>query len=66
MRAFAVAGELDVEAVVSNTCQVEWPPRSGRRIEIPEVDRAQWFDLHEASEKINPGQRELLGRLGQR
>jgi predicted NUDIX family NTP pyrophosphohydrolase len=63
VRAFALAGDLDAERIVSNTCQVQWPPRSGRLITIPEVDRAEWFDLSEAGKKINPAQAELLERL---
>ena len=60
---WAIAGELDTNTVVSNTCEVEWPPRSGRRLTIPEIDRAEWFDLVQAREKINPGQVPLLDRL---
>jgi predicted NUDIX family NTP pyrophosphohydrolase len=63
VRGWAVAGDLDVSRVVSNTCEIEWPPRSGRRIEIPEVDRAEWFSLDEARAKINAGQVALLERL---
>jgi predicted NUDIX family NTP pyrophosphohydrolase len=63
VRAFALEGNLDVDRVKSNTVQVQWPPRSGRLIEIPEVDRAQWFGLEEAGKKINPAQVELLERL---
>jgi predicted NUDIX family NTP pyrophosphohydrolase len=63
VRAFALEGELDVGNVTSNTCEIEWPPRSGRRIEIPEVDRAEWFGLEEAGKKINPAQVALLDRL---
>jgi predicted NUDIX family NTP pyrophosphohydrolase len=63
VRAWAVAGELDPEAIVSNTFQLEWPPRSGRLIEVPEVDRAEWFALDEARRRINLAQAELLDRL---
>ena len=42
---------------------MQWPPRSGRMQTFPEVDRAQWFDLREAGEKLNPGQVPLLTRL---
>ncbi len=63
VRAFALAGDLDVEAITSNTFEIEWPPRSGRMIEVPEVDRAGWFRLEEAGKKINPAQAELLERL---
>jgi len=65
VRGWALEGDLDVAQIQSNTCQLEWPPRSGRRIEIPEVDRAEWFALEAAREKINPGQVPLLDRLEQ-
>ncbi len=61
--AWAVEGDLDADAVVSNTFEMEWPPRSGRRQEFPEVDRAGWFGLREASEKLNPAQVAFLDRL---
>jgi predicted NUDIX family NTP pyrophosphohydrolase len=64
VRAWALEGDLDAAQITSNTSEVEWPPRSGKRIEIPEVDRAQWFPLAAAREKINPAQAELLDRLG--
>lgn len=63
VRAWAIAGDLDAEAISSNTFELEWPPRSGRMIEVPEVDRASWFTLEDAREKINPAQAELLDRL---
>ncbi len=63
VRAWALAGEFDPETLVSNTIMFEWPPRSGKMIETPEVDRAQWFALPEAREKINAAQAELLDRL---
>jgi predicted NUDIX family NTP pyrophosphohydrolase len=63
VRAFALEGELDASAIVSNTCLVPWPPRSGRMIEVPEVDRAEWFSLAEARRRINPAQVVLLERL---
>jgi predicted NUDIX family NTP pyrophosphohydrolase len=62
--AFAVAGDLDADAIRSNTFTLEWPPRSGTMREFPEVDRAGWFGLDEAREKLNPAQAELLDRLG--
>jgi predicted NUDIX family NTP pyrophosphohydrolase len=63
VHAWAIAGDLDAETIRSNTFQFEWPPRSGKLIEIPEVDRAEWFGLDAAREKINPAQAELLDRL---
>ena len=63
VRAWALSGDIDASAIHSNTFQLEWPPRSGKRIEIPEVDRAQWFPLDLAREKINPAQVAMLDRL---
>lgn len=60
---FALAGDFDPAAVVSNTIDIEWPPRSGRRMAIPEIDRAAWFDLAMAAGKLVPGQRTFLDRL---
>jgi predicted NUDIX family NTP pyrophosphohydrolase len=65
VRAWALRGDLDPAGIVSNTCQLEWPPRSGEKIEIPEVDRAEWFGLEAAREKINPAQAALLDRLAE-
>jgi len=65
VHAWALEGDLDHAAVHSNTFEFEWPPRSGKLIEIPEVDRAEWFGLDAAREKINPGQVPLLDRLAQ-
>ena len=61
--AFAVETDVDAETVSSNMFEIEWPPRSGRFKQFPEVDRAQWFDLASACEKINAAQRALLERL---
>ncbi len=63
VRAWALEGDLDASAIVSNTCLVEWPPRSGRQLEIPEVDRAAWLSPADARVKINPAQVALLDRL---
>ncbi|MCK1282327.1 NUDIX domain-containing protein [Bradyrhizobium sp. 44] len=63
--AFAAEFDLDVRSIRSNTFEMEWPPRSGKRQTFPEVDRAEWFTLEEAHEKINAGQRPLLERLAQ-
>ena len=60
---WALAGELDVGGVSSNTFELEWPPHSGRLREFPEIDRAQWFPLDLAREKINPAQVAFLDRL---
>jgi predicted NUDIX family NTP pyrophosphohydrolase len=61
--AFAVEGDLDADAITSNTFTLEWPPRSGRTQEFPEVDRAAWFTLPAAREKILAAQAPLLDRL---
>ena len=62
--AWAIEGDFDPAALKSNRFELEWPPRSGRRQSFPEVDRAAWFDLDEAREKILSGQRALIDRLG--
>jgi predicted NUDIX family NTP pyrophosphohydrolase len=64
--AWAVEGDLDPAAVKSNTFLLEWPPRSGRRQEFPEIDRAGWFDLDTARRKIVKGQVALVDRLEER
>src|SRR3954465_3441348 len=61
--AYAAEGDLDADAIRSNTFAIEWPPRSGRMQEFPEVDRAGWFSLAAAREKLNAAQAELLVRL---
>jgi predicted NUDIX family NTP pyrophosphohydrolase len=61
--AFAAEGDLDADAIVSNSFEMEWPPRSGRRQSFPEVDRAAWFTIEEARERINPAQAALLDQL---
>jgi predicted NUDIX family NTP pyrophosphohydrolase len=63
VRAWALAGDLDATTITSNTFALEWPPRSGRTREFPEVDRAEWFTLEEARARINPAQVPLLDRL---
>ena len=63
VRAWAVAGDLDVSAVSVGTFELEWPLRSGRVQTFPEVDRAGWFDLEEARVKLLAGQLPLLDRL---
>jgi predicted NUDIX family NTP pyrophosphohydrolase len=64
--AWALAGDLDATAIRSNTFSMEWPPRSGATREFPEVDRAEWFALDAAREKILPAQAPLLDRLAER
>ena len=61
--AYALEGTLDADAVRSNEIPIEWPPRSGRILQIPEIDRAGWFPLPLAREKILASQRPFLDRL---
>jgi predicted NUDIX family NTP pyrophosphohydrolase len=65
-RVIAFYGEADFDAasLISNTFELEWPPRSGRVQTFPEVDRAEWFELETARSKILSGQIELIDRLG--
>jgi predicted NUDIX family NTP pyrophosphohydrolase len=60
VRAWAFAGELEPEKIRSNTFELEWPPRSGKLTQFPEVDRAEFFAFEEATGKINPAQVPLL------
>jgi predicted NUDIX family NTP pyrophosphohydrolase len=61
--AWAFEGDCDPAEMISNHCEIEWPPRSGRIITIPEVDRGAWFSIDEARERIKPTQIPLLDRL---
>lgn len=64
--AWAVEGDLDVAHIHSNTFKLEWPPRSGKIQEFPEIDRAGWFRLSEAAKKLIPAQVEFLKRLAEK
>jgi predicted NUDIX family NTP pyrophosphohydrolase len=61
--AWAVEGDLDPATIKSNTFSMEWPPRSGRQQEFPEIDRAAWFEIDEAKQRILKGQVALLEEL---
>jgi predicted NUDIX family NTP pyrophosphohydrolase len=63
--AFAAEGDFDCAQLRSNTFELEWPPRSGRRQLFSEIDRVAWFSLDEARQKILPAQAVLLTRLEQ-
>jgi predicted NUDIX family NTP pyrophosphohydrolase len=63
--AWAVEADFDPSTFTSGKFSMEWPPRSGRRQEFPEVDRAEWFPIDAARVKINPGQKPLLVQLAQ-
>lgn len=60
---WAAEGDLDAAAARSNTFELEWPPRSGRIQEFPEIDRAAWWPIEEARTKLVRGQVPLLDRL---
>lgn len=62
---WAVEADLDPAEVVPGTFDMEWPPKSGRTATFPEIDRAAWFDLRTAHEKLGNGQRPYLDRLAQ-
>jgi len=66
VHAFAVEADFDASLARSNTFSLEWPPKSGTLQEFPEVDRAEWFALEVALEKINAGQAPLLQQLRER
>lgn len=60
---FALQHDIDASKVVSNTFELEWPPKSGKRILCPEIDRAEWFTIPAAKLKIIKGQSGFLTRL---
>ena len=61
--AWAIEGERDPKTLKSNTFTMEWPPRSGRQIEVPEVDQGRWFSIEDARKRLLTGQRTFLDRL---
>lgn len=63
VQAWAVEGDLDAGQVRSNLFELVWPPGSGRRVRVPEVDRGAWFSLEAGLEKINPAQRGFIREL---
>lgn len=63
IRAWAVEGDLDPAASASNEIEIEWPPRTGRRLVVPEVDRVAWFGVAEAMRRAHPAQATLIERL---
>jgi predicted NUDIX family NTP pyrophosphohydrolase len=64
VKAWAFEGDCDPASLTSNTCEIEWPPRSGRHLEIPEVDRGRWFSIEEARKYIREEQQTFLDNLG--
>ena len=63
--AWALEDDFDPSKLKSNNCQVEWPPKSGRFIEVPEIDRVAWFSLEEALAKVTRGQVPILRALAE-
>ena len=63
IRAWAVEGDLDPAQATSNEIEIEWPPRTGRRLTIPEVDRVAWFGVAEALRRAHPVQATFVERL---
>ncbi|WP_031528128.1 NUDIX domain-containing protein [Dyadobacter crusticola] len=63
VKAWAVEGDIDTQKIVSNIFEIEWPPRSGKRQTFPEIDKAEWFTIEKAREKINEKQAAFLDEL---
>jgi len=63
VHAWAVEGDIDHETIFSNLFEMEWPPKSGKKQSFPEIDRAAWFVIGEAKEKVNPAQAALIDEL---
>ena len=63
VHAWAVEADVDTSRIRSNTFQMEWPPKSGRTAEFPEIDRAEWLTPDAARTKMHAGQAELVDRL---
>jgi predicted NUDIX family NTP pyrophosphohydrolase len=61
--AWAVEADIDPTQIESNTFEMEWPPKSGRKQSFPEIDKAEWFTVEEAREKMNPAQVKLVEEL---
>jgi predicted NUDIX family NTP pyrophosphohydrolase len=61
--AWAIEGECDAARARSNLFRMEWPPKSGKEVEFPEIDRVEWFALPQAADKILPGQAPFLDEL---
>lgn len=64
--AWAIKHDLDEQKISSNTFSIEWPPKSGRMQEFPEIDKAGWFTVEEAKVKINPAQYGLINELAEK
>ena len=66
VNAWAFEGDCDPKKLISNFCEIEWPPRSGRKKEIPEVDRGEWFTVEEARKRILKSQEPFLDLLAEK
>jgi predicted NUDIX family NTP pyrophosphohydrolase len=66
IHAWAVEGDIDASSISSNSFNLEWPPKSGKWKEFPEVDKAGWFEVEIAKEKINPAQVPFIDELLQK
>jgi predicted NUDIX family NTP pyrophosphohydrolase len=60
---WAIQGNIDSEKITSNTFKIQWPPKSGKWVDLPEVDKAGWFSIEESKQKINPAQIPLIDEL---
>ena len=63
VHAWALEGDIDADTIFSNTFEIEWPPKSGKKTSFPEIDKAEWFDIKTGKEKINAYQKNLLEQL---
>lgn len=63
VHAWAIEGEVDETNIVSNTFPIEWPPKSGKMIAVPEIDKGEWFDPETARFKLNPAQVTFIDKL---
>jgi predicted NUDIX family NTP pyrophosphohydrolase len=63
VHAWALEGDIDADAIISNTFSLAWPPRSGKQQTFPEIDRGAWFDLEEAKRRVNEAQSALIAEL---
>jgi predicted NUDIX family NTP pyrophosphohydrolase len=61
--AWAVEADIDAEKITSNLFEMEWPPKSGKKKMFPEVDKARWFSVHDAEQKIHKGQAGFIAEL---
>lgn len=64
--AWAVEGDIDTNAITSNTFEMEWPPKSGKIITVPEVDKGDWFNADAAVQRINPAQAAFILEVQQK